>query len=94
MAAAGYPARPATGDVITGAERHGILHARHRPPAADGALVSAGGRVLCCVGRGETLADASDAAYALVGGVAFDGALYRGDIAAKAIDGEISLPAA
>jgi len=80
IAAANYPGTPRRGDVITGAE--GVFHAgtAHRPE--DGALVSAGGRVLCCTGVGPDQAAAREAAYALVARVTLDGAHWRRDIAA------------
>jgi len=90
VAAAGYPGTPRTGDPIGGADRPGVLHAG--TGLADGALVSAGGRVLACTATGPTLADARDAAYALVDGVRLDGAQYRSDIALAAIEGRIRIP--
>ncbi|MGI5246226.1 phosphoribosylamine--glycine ligase [Dactylosporangium sp. CA-139066] len=92
MASAGYPASASRGDVITGADDvPGVLHAG-TARRADGALVTAGGRVLTCTALGETLAEARDAAYELVRGIAFDGAQFRTDIARAAIDGNISVP--
>jgi phosphoribosylamine---glycine ligase len=92
IAAAGYPGAPRTGDVITGAEASGVLHAGTRR-REDGAIVSAGGRVLSVVGTGDDLAAARDAAYALVDGVRMDGAQVRTDIAARALAGDIAVPA-
>ncbi|HET6211770.1 MAG TPA: phosphoribosylamine--glycine ligase [Micromonosporaceae bacterium] len=92
VAAYGYPAAPRTGDVITGADRAGILHAGTARRAGDGALVSAGGRVLAGTATGPDLASAREAAYALVAGVHFDGAQYRSDVALAAIEGRISVP--
>ncbi|MBO4209372.1 phosphoribosylamine--glycine ligase [Micromonospora echinofusca] len=91
VASAGYPATPRTGDVITGADRSGIIHAgtARRP---DGELVSAGGRVLCATATGPDLAAARDAAYTLVDGVRLDGSHHRRDIAAAAVDGRIEVP--
>ncbi|MEV6691163.1 phosphoribosylamine--glycine ligase [Micromonospora sp. NPDC051196] len=91
VAAEGYPAKPRTGDVITGADGPGIIHAGTRR-ATDGPLLSAGGRVLCGTATGADLAAARDAAYQLVRGVALDGAHYRSDIAAVAIDGGVVVP--
>ncbi|MFG1778694.1 phosphoribosylamine--glycine ligase [Micromonospora sp. NPDC049048] len=91
LAADGYPAAPRTGDVITGAEESGIIHAGTRRDA-DGALRSAGGRVLCATATGADLAAARDAAYALVGGVELAGAHHRTDIASAAVEGRISIP--
>ncbi|HEX4700600.1 MAG TPA: phosphoribosylamine--glycine ligase, partial [Pseudonocardiaceae bacterium] len=55
VAAEGYPGRPRTGDVITGGDADGVLHAGTRR-RADGAVVSSGGRVLAVVGLGDDLA--------------------------------------
>ncbi|GAA4939451.1 phosphoribosylamine--glycine ligase [Actinoplanes utahensis] len=85
-----YPGVPRTGDVIEGAERPGVIHAG-TARNADGALVSAGGRVLSVTATGADLAAAREAAYALVEGVRLDGAQYRTDIALKALRGEITL---
>ncbi|SCG69035.1 phosphoribosylamine--glycine ligase [Micromonospora zamorensis] len=92
LASAGYPAAPRTGDVITGADRPGIIHAGTARRASDGALLSAGGRVLCGTATGSDLAAARDAAYALVDGVQLAGSQHRTDIAAAAIDGRITIP--
>ncbi|MBM0226044.1 phosphoribosylamine--glycine ligase [Micromonospora sp. ATA51] len=92
VAADGYPAAPRTGDVITGADRPGVIHAGTARRAADGALLSAGGRVLCGTAIGPDLAAARDAAYALVDGIELAGSHHRTDIAAAAVDGRITLP--
>jgi phosphoribosylamine--glycine ligase len=81
VAAAGYPGTPRTGDVITGAERPGVLHAGTARRAADGALVSAGGRVLSGTGTGADVSEARAAAYSIVEGIELDGAQHRTDIA-------------
>ncbi|GLY22562.1 phosphoribosylamine--glycine ligase [Micromonospora sp. NBRC 101691] len=91
LAAANYPGTPRTGDVITGAERPGVIHAGTRR-ADDGALLSAGGRVLCGTATGPDLAAARDAAYALVAGVELPGSHHRSDIADAAVRGEVRLP--
>ncbi|HEX6501345.1 MAG TPA: phosphoribosylamine--glycine ligase [Micromonosporaceae bacterium] len=93
VAAAGYPGTPRKGDPISGAERAGVLHAGTARRASDGALVSSGGRVLCCTAVGPDLAAARSAAYALVDGVHLDGAQYRHDIALAALRGEVAVPA-
>ncbi|MGI5524830.1 phosphoribosylamine--glycine ligase [Micromonospora sp. CA-259024] len=92
LAAQGYPVAPRTGDVITGADRPGIIHAGTVRRAGDGALLSAGGRVLCGTATGPDLASARDAAYALVGGVELAGAQHRTDIATAAIEDRITIP--
>ena len=88
VASKDYPATPRTGDVIEGAERPGVIHAG-TARRADGALISAGGRVLSVTAVGPDLAAAREAAYALVGGVRLDGAHYRTDIALSAVEGRI-----
>ncbi|SCL57300.1 phosphoribosylamine--glycine ligase [Micromonospora peucetia] len=91
VAAEGYPAAPRTGDVIAGAEGPGIIHSGTRRDA-DGALLSAGGRVLCATATGADLSAARDAAYALVAGVELAGSQHRTDIASAAVEGRISIP--
>jgi phosphoribosylamine--glycine ligase len=86
IAAEGYPGRVRSGDVITGAETHGVLHAGTRR-RDDGAIVSAGGRVLSVMGTGETLTEARTEAYRLVTDVHLAGSHHRTDIAAEAAKG-------
>lgn len=81
IASHGYPGRARSGDVITGVDDPGILHAGTRR-REDGALVTAGGRALCCTATGPTLAEARHRAYDLVARVRLDGAVFRTDIAA------------
>ncbi|GAA4463541.1 phosphoribosylamine--glycine ligase [Phytohabitans houttuyneae] len=92
LASHGYPASARSGDVITGADGPGIIHAGTARRATDGALVSAGGRVLCGTAIGPDLASARDAAYALVDGVTLAGAHRRSDIALAAVEGRVRLP--
>ncbi|MEU4448341.1 phosphoribosylamine--glycine ligase [Actinosynnema sp. NPDC050801] len=91
LAAEGYPGRPRTGDVVTGAEADGVLHAGTRR-REDGAVVSTGGRVLSVVGTGDTLAEARTDAYRRVAGVHLTGSHHRTDIALRAANGEITVP--
>ncbi len=88
IASAGYPGSFEKGKPIHGLERVSgndvkIFHAGTR--AADGAVLTDGGRVLCAVGLGESVAAARDRAYWAVGQVGWDGAFYRTDIAHRAI---------
>ena len=62
LAAQNYPGRPRTGDVITGSEADGVLHAG-TARREDGAVVSAGGQVLSAVGTGPDLIAARDQVY-------------------------------
>ena len=88
IAAAGYPEAPRTGDPITGLEHAAevegalVLHAGTR--AADGAIVSAGGRVLSVTATGDGLAQARARAYDAVGRIVLAGSTYRTDIALSA----------
>ena len=91
LAAAGYPGTPRGGDVLSGGDLPGVLHAGTRR-REDGAVVSAGGRVVSVVGTGETLAVARASAYGLLGRVHLDGGHHRTDIAARAVAGEIEVP--
>ncbi|RZS41408.1 phosphoribosylamine--glycine ligase [Herbihabitans rhizosphaerae] len=91
IAAEGYPGRPRTGDVITGSEAEGVLHAGTRR-RDDGAVVSAGGRVLSAVGLGDDLDDARRRAYEIAESVHLAGSHHRTDIAQRAATGEIGIP--
>jgi phosphoribosylamine--glycine ligase len=83
-AADGYPGQYVKGKAIElpGAEQEDrwIIHAG--TAAAEGRLVTAGGRVLGSVGIGATLADARQAAYDQLNETHFEGLTYRRDIAA------------
>jgi phosphoribosylamine--glycine ligase len=90
IAAENYPGRPRVGDVITGAEADGVLHAG-TARRDDGAIVSAGGRVLSIVGTGADLAAARTAAYSVAESIRLPGGHFRIDIGLAAADGEIHL---
>jgi phosphoribosylamine--glycine ligase len=90
VAAPGYPERPRTGDPITGAEGEGVLHAG-TAVAADGSVVSAGGRVLAVTAVGDDLAAARQKAYERVAGVRLADAHWRTDIALAAVEGRITV---
>jgi phosphoribosylamine--glycine ligase len=53
-------------------------------------VVTAGGRVLCAVGLGDTVGDAQAAAYALADRIRWPGIQYRRDIGHRAIAREVS----
>lgn len=91
VAAENYPGRPRTGDVLGGGDAEGVLHAgtEVRP---DGAVVSAGGRVLSVVGTGPDLAAARAQAYARLEQVHLPGGHHRRDIALAAAEGRVVLP--
>jgi phosphoribosylamine---glycine ligase len=92
VAAEGYPGPPRLGDVITGAEAAGVLHAGTRR-RHDGAVVSSGGRVLSVVGTGADLAAARQEAYGRLDQVHVAGSHHRTDIALRAAQGAVSVPA-
>jgi phosphoribosylamine--glycine ligase len=87
LAAAGYPARARLGDAISShppvAPGSKVFHAG--TAVRNGVLVTAGGRVLCVVGRGSDLFGARQAAYDAVAGIRFDGMQFRSDIGEKAL---------
>lgn len=93
VAAEGYPERPRTGDRVTGSDGEGVLHAG-TAPAADGTVVSAGGRVLAVTAVGEDLAAARQAVYERVARVRLAGAHWRTDIGLTAVEGRIRVPSA
>lgn len=92
LAADGYPATPRIGDMITGADGEGVLHAGTRR-REDGTVVSAGGRVLSVVGTGADLDAAREDAYRRLAAVHLLGAHYRTDIGLAAARGRIAAPA-
>jgi phosphoribosylamine--glycine ligase len=92
VAAEGYPGPPRVGDVITGADAPGVLHAGTRR-RDDGAVVSSGGRVLSVVGTGSDLLAARHEAYDRLGQVHIAGSHHRTDIALRAAQGAVSVPA-
>ncbi len=87
IAAENYPGTPVVGDVITGADGPGILHAG-TILGADGRVRSCGGRVLSVLGTGDTLAAARNNAYERVSTISLRGSQYRTDIALVAADRE------
>jgi phosphoribosylamine--glycine ligase len=88
MAAGGYPDTYRTGDPISGltASRTGAAKIFHAGTATRGDdVVTSGGRVLCVVGLGETVAEAQEMAYAQVRHIHWPDVYYRTDIGHKAI---------
>ena len=89
MAAEGYPGPIAKGDVIDGLDADFGAQAKvfHAGTAdQNGAVVSAGGRVLCVVGKGADLRTAQAAAYAAVDRIHWRGEFHRKDIGWRAFD--------
>src|SRR4051812_26703828 len=90
LASAGSPAGASSGDVIEGLEaaaRTGV-EVTHAGTArtADGAIATAGGRVLNVTGLGDGPAAARDAAYAAADLITFEGRQLRRDIALRAVE--------
>jgi phosphoribosylamine--glycine ligase len=85
LASRGYPASSSLGDPIRGLQEAAAAGAEvtHAGTAErDGAVVTAGGRVLNVTALGEDRAAARAAAYAGADMIAFDGKQQRSDIAA------------
>jgi phosphoribosylamine--glycine ligase len=90
-AAAGYPGTVRKGDPISGLDAGldrdvKIFHAG--TAVRDGAVVTAGGRVLCVTALGDNVAQAQRAALAALAGIRWEGMFYRRDIGYRAISRE------
>ena len=87
LATKDYPAAYPTGAVIDGlAIEQPDAKVFHAGTAeADGNVVTAGGRVLCVVGLGETAASAQRAAYGRVAGIRWPAMFCRQDIGYRAV---------
>jgi len=97
LASGGYPGAYETGRPIFGLNREWALDPQGGLPGGvnvfhagtalkDGALVTAGGRVLGVQALGRDVREAIAGAYAAVAKIRFDGAHFRKDIGRKAID--------
>ena len=88
IAAGGYPGDYSKGAAIHGLDAAAQLNGKvfHAGTAlADGAVTTAGGRVLCATALGETVSAAQQNAYALAARIEWDGHFYRHDIGYRAI---------
>ena len=91
LAAGGYPAPYNKGDVISG---HDVALPAHQKvfhagtSSKDGNVVTNGGRVLCAVSLGETVAEAQAGAYDVVKQVTWDKVYFRTDIGHRAVSRE------
>ncbi len=87
MAAGGYPDKYATGHAISGLPEElddlKVFHAGTRKER--GKVVTSGGRVLCVVGLGETVAAAASRAYSATGSIHWQDCYYREDIGYRAL---------
>jgi phosphoribosylamine---glycine ligase len=92
LASGGYPGSYRKGDEIHGLDRIDdpavkIFHAGTKRDTA-GRILTDGGRVLCAVGLGDTVADARDRVYKSIERISWDGMYYRRDIAHRALTRE------
>ncbi len=87
MAAAHYPDTPRKGDVISGipAETDQCVTFHAGTSFVKEQLLTAGGRVLCVVGLGDSVKVAQKQAYEAIDRIEFEGAQYRRDIGWRAI---------
>ena len=88
LASGGYPGSYETGAPITGLDTDFgddalVFHAGTRED--DGAIVTSGGRVLCVVGLGSTVASAAKVAYSSAARIDWKDVYYRRDIGYRAI---------
>ena len=88
LAAGGYPGSYDKGKPIAGlddadSDTAKVFHAG--TAERDGEIVTSGGRVLCVVGLGDTVARAAGEAYDAVKKVCWDGIYFRRDIGHRAI---------
>ena len=84
LASEGYPGSYEKGKTITWnlpANMEGEGHLIHAGTGlASGDVVTAGGRVMACVGLGADVEKAAEKAYTLAGSVSFEGKTHRSDI--------------
>ena len=87
LAAAGYPGTVEKGDAIDGldADFDGAKVFHAGTAERDGQVVTAGGRVLCVVAKGDDIAAARATAYAAVDKIRWRGLQFRRDIAHRAL---------
>jgi phosphoribosylamine--glycine ligase len=90
MAAGGYPDNYVKGDTINGLPQlidinpdSKVFHAG--TAMKNGNVVTAGGRVLCVVSLGDTVAQAQQKVYKLVRQITWNNVYYRTDIGHRAI---------
>tara|TARA_Y100000748_G_scaffold301742_1_gene302544 strand:+ start:3131 stop:4411 length:1281 start_codon:yes stop_codon:yes gene_type:complete len=88
LAAGGYPADYAKGDVIQGldvavSDSGKVFHAG--TALKDGQVTTSGGRVLCATALGNSVREAQQGAYRLAEQISWNGCFYRKDIGYRAI---------
>jgi phosphoribosylamine--glycine ligase len=88
LAAGGYPAAYGKGFVISGLDEADSPDQKvfHAGTALDGTdVITSGGRVLCVVGLGDSVAAAAKSAYEALDKIRWDGVYCRRDIGHRAI---------
>ncbi len=88
IAAGGYPGNYEKDEVINGLENCATEDAKifHAGTAEkEGHVVTAGGRVLCAVGLGNSVSEAQQKAYELTKKISWKDSFYRNDIGYRAI---------
>ena len=89
LASKGYPGSYETGKEIRGLDEasrmEGVEVFHAGTTQRDGKFFTNGGRVLNVCARGRDLAEAAERAYAAAGKIEYDGAYYRRDIGARAL---------
>lgn len=91
LAAGGYPASYNKGDVISGHDAKLPAHQKvfHAGTSEkDGNVVTNGGRVLCAVSLGDSVAQAQAGAYDVVNKISWDNVYFRTDIGHRAVSRE------
>jgi len=97
MAAGGYPEKYNNGDIIYGlpdvtteeaSPSRKVFHAGSKQSGDN--IVTAGGRVLCVVALGDSVAQAQQSAYQLVRAISWNNVYYRNDIGYRAVARETS----
>ena len=91
LASGGYPGSYATGSPISGLDTNFgndtlVFHAGTRED--NGTIVTSGGRVLCVVGLGNSVASAAELAYSSAAHIDWKDVYYRRDIGYRAINRE------
>ncbi|MDR2689413.1 MAG: phosphoribosylamine--glycine ligase [Azoarcus sp.] len=89
LAAAGYPAKPEKGKIITGLvyDPSDDIHIFQAGTADNaGNIVTSGGRVLCVTALGDSVRAAQERAYETVATIHFEGMHYRRDIGHRALE--------
>ncbi|CAN1212617.1 phosphoribosylamine--glycine ligase [Tumidithrix helvetica PCC 7403] len=88
MAASGYPEKVELGKFITGlgkAEESGAVVFQAGTKLKNNSLITSGGRVLGVTATGENIQAAIASAYSAIESIDYDGAIFRKDIASRAI---------